>query len=299
MIFPEMTHYLGSEVTGNAIGARMEEFAAAGIKFLLLGPKDLQRMNEDPVYRKEMLHQAEVNKLTFRDAHAPHQTADSLGVPVPLEIITNTQLKVIEIAGSLGLTTLTIHAGRTRRTGEYANDYGLFPTADLPAAEKRICQALDILIPAAEKNNIVLAVENLFLPATCADFLTPIVEKYNHPNLGMCYDSGHALLVEAQVGKVSGDIAEWIRIGWDDDTVIFQNDQLDRMLNQVVTTHLHDNNGKNDQHLAPGSGIADWDSIVERLKKAPRLTTMQAELIGRLAVAPAADIVEWYKMFNI
>ena len=44
MIFPEMTHYMGANVEGSAIGARMEEFAAAGIKFLQLGPKDLQKM---------------------------------------------------------------------------------------------------------------------------------------------------------------------------------------------------------------------------------------------------------------
>lgn len=299
MIFPEMTHYMGSDVTGSAIGARMEEFAAAGIRFLQLGPKDLQRMKDDAAYRKEMLHQAEVNKMTIRDVHAPHQTADSLGTPVPLELIVDSQLNAIDIAGSLGVTTITIHVGRTRRTGEFAKDFGLYPYVDLLAAEKRIRDALDILIPAAEKNNCVIALENLFLPPSCADFLTPIIEKYNHPNLGMCYDSGHALLVEHQDGKVSDDIAEWIRIGWDDDTVIFQNDQLDRMLNQVVTTHLHDNNGKNDQHLAPGDGIANWDKIVERLKRAPRLLTLQSELIGRLAVAPAADIVKWYDMFNI
>lgn len=299
MVLPEMTHYMGPNVTGSAIGARMEEFAAAGIKFLQLGPKDLQLMKDDAAYRKEMLHQAEVNKLTIRDVHAPHQTADSLGTPVPLELIVNSQLNAINIAGSLGVTTITIHVGRSRRTGEFANDFGLFPFVDLPATEKRICDALDILIPAAEKNKCVIALENLFLPPSCADFLTPIVEKYNHPNLGMCYDSGHALLVEAQEGKVSDDIAEWIRIGWDDDTVVFQNDQLDRMLNQVVTTHLHDNNGKNDQHLAPGDGVANWESIVERLKRAPRLLTLQSELIGRLVVAPAADIVKWYDMFNI
>ena len=299
MILPEMTQYLGPDVTGAAIGARMEEFAEAGIKYLQLNPHDLQRMKDDPEYRREMFYQADKNKLTIRDAHAPHQVADSLGVPVPVELVIKSLLNAIEIAGSLGLTTLTIHSGRTRRVGEFAQDYGLYPYVDLPAAEQRICQALDVLVPAAEKNNCILALENLFLPACTADFLTPIVEKYNHPNLGMCYDSGHALLVEAQEGKTSDDIAEWIRCGWDEDKVIFQGDQLDRMLNQVVTTHLHDNNGKNDQHLAPGDGVANWDSIIERLKKAPRLTTLQSELIGRLVVAPARDVVEWYKMFNI
>ena len=299
MIFPEMTHYLGVKLEDSLIGARMEEFAAAGIKFLQLSPGDLQRMKDDAGFNKEMHHQAEVNKLSFRDAHAPHQVEDSLGVPVPVEVVVKSLLNAIEISGSLGLTTLTIHAGHTRRTGEFAKDYGLFPYVDLPAAEKRICQALDVLVPAAEKNNVVLALENLFLPSCSAEFLTPIVEKYNHPNLGMCYDAGHALLVESQPGKKSEDIAEWIRCGWDDDTVVFLDDQLDRMLNQVVTTHLHDNNGKNDQHLAPGDGVADWESIVERLKRAPRLLTLQTELIGRLSVAPAKEMVEWYKMFNI
>ena len=299
MIFPKMTHYMGANVTGDAIGARMEEFAAAGIKFLQLNPKDLQLMKDDAAYRKEMLHQAEANGLTIRDVHAPHQTENSLGTPIPLELIVNSQLNAIDIAGSLGVTTITIHVGRSRRTGEFAKDFGLFPFVDLPATEKRICDALDILVPAAEKNKCVIALENLFLPPSCADFLTPIVEKYNSPYLGMCYDSGHALLVEHQEGKVSEDIAEWIRIGWDDDKVIFQNDQLDRMLNQVVTTHLHDNNGKNDQHLFPGEGVANWDAIVERLKRAPRLLTLQTELIGRLAVSPAKEIVERYKMFNI
>ena len=299
MIFPKMTHYMGANVTGSAIGARMEEFAAAGIKFLQLNPKDLQLMKDDAAYRKEMLHQAEANGLTIRDVHAPHQTEDSLGTPIPLELVVNSQLNAIDIAGSLGVTTITIHVGRSRRTGEFAKDFGLFPFVDLPATEKRICDALDILVPAAEKNKCVIALENLFLPTSCADVLTPIVEKYNSPHLGMCYDSGHALLVESQEGKVSDDIAEWIRIGWDDDTVIFQNDQLDRMLGQVVTTHLHDTNGKNDQHLFPGEGVANWDAIVERLKRAPRLLTLQTELIGRLAVSPAKEIVERYKMFNI
>ena len=85
MILPEMTQYLGPDVTGAAIGARMEEFAEAGIKYLQLNPKDLQRMKDDPEYRLEMFYQADKNKLTIRDAHAPHQVADSLGVPVPVD----------------------------------------------------------------------------------------------------------------------------------------------------------------------------------------------------------------------
>ena len=68
-------------------------------------------------------------------------------------------------------------------------------------------------------------------------------------------DSVQLTRLERQLGKESEDIAERIRIGWDDDRVIFQEDQLGIMLPYVITGHFHDNNGKNDGHKMPGQGI--------------------------------------------
>jgi sugar phosphate isomerase/epimerase len=51
------------------------------------------------------------------------------------------------------------------------------------------------------------------------------------------------------------------------------------MLNEVVTTHFHDNNGTNDQHLLPGDGIANWEAIINRIKNAPRLLSVQCEVL--------------------
>ena len=302
MALPDITLNIGPKVADNEIGRRIADFAAAGLKYLSLEPKQLERMGNDPAYRKIMLTEAERNGISFRDAHAPHQLENSLGCPVPdgTRMVNESIAEAIDIAGDLGITTLTIHSARTRLINEFAEKYGVYPTAELAGARERSLRSLEYLVPLAEKRGVVLALENLFLISSVADVITPIVEEVAHPNLGMCYDSGHALLVESQPGKTSDDIAEWIRIGWDDSTVIFQGDQLDRMLAQVVTCHLHDNDGVNDRHWYPGDerGVADWQHIIERLKKAPRLITLQGELIGPLYDCSPAEIVSWFDMFK-
>ncbi len=300
MSFPEMSLPLGPAVNEiSTIGGEMERFAAAGLKHMVFSPLSLMKMGDDKNYCREMLNQSQQCGISLRDAHAPHGTFDSLGVPVPIDVVAGTLLTAIEISGTHGVKTLTIHAGRTRRINEYSADCGEFLHVDLPAAQERILRTLDILLPAAEKNNVILALENLFLPTSTADFLTPIVGKINSPFLGLCYDSGHALLVEKQPGKVSDDIAMWIRCGWEDDTVEFQDFQLEIMKNQVVTTHLHDNDGKNDRHLTPGDGVADWGHIIKTLKAAPRLCTWQGEPITALYEHDAREIVDGFNIFNL
>jgi hypothetical protein len=84
---------------------------------------------------------------------------------------------------------------------------------------------------------------------------------------------------ENQPNRKSESIAEWIACGWPNETVTFKADQLDIMLNEVVTTHFHDNNGTNDQHLLPGDGIANWEAITNRIKNAPRLLSVQCEVL--------------------
>ena len=43
-------------------------------------------------------------------------------------------------------------------------------------------------------------------------------------------------------------------------------------------THLHDNHGKEDEHLLPGQGTIEWRSIVQTLKKKPALPFLNLEL---------------------
>ena len=62
-------------------------------------------------------------------------------------------------------------------------------------------------------------------------------------NVGICMDVGHAFIM--------GDLA----------------DAIEACSGHLITTHLHDNNGKSDDHLAPGEGSIDWPLALMSLQK--------------------------------
>ena len=265
------------------IPARLENMAEAGIKRIQLEAKQLMAAIDDPVYRRVLLHETEANGLKLFDAHALHSGIDSFGSPRPgaQEHLPEAARKALNGAADLGIRTVTFHTARTRLVGQFAPPSGEIADVDLNGARSRIMRQLEIVVPEAEKLGIMMALENLFLPSSAADFIAPIVREFNHPNLGLNYDSGHALLLEQLPGKDPAQIAEWIRLGWADNKVTLQNDQLDAMLDQVVTAHLHDNMGISDEHLLPGDGAANWPHIIERLRRAPRLISLQSEVMPK------------------
>jgi len=282
-MLPPLSLALGTHADTANLPERLARLAKLGGHRIMLDARHLKNVIAHPEYRTALVRGAKENHLEISDVHAPHEMEHSLGSTAPG---TETQvlesgLAAIRTAAELGARTVTFHTGRTRLAGDYAPASGPIPCADVPSAVKRIEKQLDVLLKEAEKCKIILALENLFLPSSSAKVITEIVDRYQHSLLGLCYDSGHALLLENFPGKESSMIAEWIRCGWDDDTVIFQSDQLDTMLKHVVTAHLHDNNGCNDQHLFPGEGRADWPHILERLSQAPRLVSLQNEVMSK------------------
>lgn len=270
--------------------------AALGVKRMSIDSVTLKKAGEDPELVSSIVKAADQHKITFFDAHAPHGLGDSLGNPLPggLEHSNEVMLQSLHTAADMGVKVLTMHTARTRLVNRFAPETGPILDTDLPGAVERSLRQLEVLIPEAEKLGIIIALENLFLPSSTGTHLMSIIEKARHANLGLCYDSGHALIVEKVPGKTPDMIAEWIAWGWDNDTVTFQDDQLDIMLNEVVTTHFHDNDGTGDLHRLPGTGIADWKRIAERLRQAPRLLSVQSE-VGKAALS--ADIKDSFGKF--
>lgn len=278
---PPISYNFGGGVfTEEQILPRMEKMVASGAKRIMLDSSQLMMAADKPDFKATLQKCLAASGLVLFDAHAPHSFRDSLGCPLPdaFEHFAQISEKALNIAAELGVKTLTFHCARTRLVYNNAPASGPIEDVDLPGAKIRAIKQLENLLPKAEKLGIIIALENLFLPTGAAKFLCDVVREFNNPYLGLNYDSGHALLLERQEGKVSSDIAEWIRIGWQDDTVEFQDDQLDDMLDNVVTAHLHDNHGKEDEHVMPGQGIANWPSIVARLERAPRLVSLQSEV---------------------
>ena len=62
---------------------------------------------------------------------------------------------------------------------------------------------------------------------------------------GFCLDVGHALLVGKEIYSTIQEIGR-----------------------NLVALHVHDNDGRNDQHLFPYMGVMDWDRFVKGLKDA-------------------------------
>lgn len=95
------------------------------------------------------------------------------------------------------------------------------------------------VLPAAERANVILCLENMPMKALSfsrVENMIHMVEQFDHPLLGMCFDTGHA----AVFGDDCGDAVR--RIG-----------------RHLQALHVHDNDGTADQHRLPGNGIIDWE----------------------------------------
>jgi len=105
-------------------------------------------------------------------------------------------------------------------------------------------QSLEELHEMADPLGVRIAVE--VIPNALsrpADLVTLIEDDLDLPNLGLCLDYGHAFLM--------GDLV----------------DAIETVSGHLVTTHLHDNHGKRDDHLTPFEGAIDWPAALMATQK--------------------------------
>ncbi len=142
-------------------------------------------------------------------------------------------LSALEVAREIPVSTLVMHLGRpTEQAGAGDND---------AAAGRR---SLEEITLAASELNVQTAVEvignELSEPAALVELLEGDLDL---PAVGACLDFGHAFLL--------GDLV----------------DAIENLSGHIVTTHVHDNHGKSDDHLAPYEGAIDWSSALFSMKK--------------------------------
>ena len=153
--------------------------------------------------------------------------------------------------------------------------------------------AIEKLLPEAEKCNIIICIENSMSRAACPRRVVQLKSEFDSPYLGLCYDSGHAHQLDAARDLSDSVIHKfWQTVGvatpeWDDQT-------LERMLPDIVNCHLHDNDGSEDSHRIPGNGTINWNKIMPLLKRAPKLQVIQCEVLRR----PGETAVEICQKFN-
>lgn len=137
----------------------------------------------------------------------------------------------LNIARTIPADVFVVHLGTPAAKGG-ENSRG----AALRSAEE-ICRL-------AEPVGVRVAFEVIPNDLSSASALVTLLERdLEAPRAGICMDFGHAFLM--------GEIA----------------DAVETAAEHVITTHVHDNRRKQDDHLVPFEGPIDWDSALMSMQK--------------------------------
>jgi sugar phosphate isomerase/epimerase len=127
-------------------------------------------------------------------------------------------------------------------------------------------RSLDAICRLAQPLGVRVAVEvipnRLSDPASLVAMLDDELDV-NHP--GICLDFGHAHLL--------GDVG----------------DAVETVAEHIIATHVHDNHGRDDEHLVPYRGSIDWDQALVTMQKIGYEGTYLMELAG---TGEAASVLE-------
>jgi sugar phosphate isomerase/epimerase len=107
-----------------------------------------------------------------------------------------------------------------------------------------LLRSLEDLAPVAKQFGVRIAVEVIPNEISTPSALVELLEsEIDAGALGICMDVGHA--------RMMGDVV----------------DAIETCSGHIITTHLHDNRGRSDDHLVPGKGVIDWDATMLAFQK--------------------------------
>jgi sugar phosphate isomerase/epimerase len=152
----------------------------------------------------------------------------------------------IEACRTLGGEITVVHFGKCPlpEVGEF-----------LEGAKRRYREFLSSCLPYAGDRGVTLALENAgrdphSYPPTIEDLRQLVLEL---EGLKVTLDTGHAHLLERRAGRraTGSSIAEHVR----------------NLKGHLVHLHVHDNRGRQDDHLPPGDGEMNFRPVVEALRE--------------------------------
>jgi sugar phosphate isomerase/epimerase len=196
----------------------------------------------DPAAADALGQWLDATELSLHAVHAPTtvsysggQWGETLSLAAADE--TRRQHAVAETITSLGLASVVPFQFLVVHLGVPSSE----PTANSRGA---VARSLDAIAEAAEAVNVTLALE--LIPnalSTAARLVQWLEEDVDLGRAGLCLDVGHA--------HIGADVMEAVEI----------------CSGHILTTHLHDNRGRRDDHLVPGMGSIDWDAVMLAFQK--------------------------------
>ena len=250
----------------------IREFLDNGIDKIVFGDSLITRGLGEPEFIDYLRKLTKELGVSFVAMHAPYGRNYDMDIPDfwrrPAMI--EDHKKAMQIAAEFGSKTYTIHVGAAHYVRREAK---------LPELIDLAAQAMELLVPAAEKAGVVLAVENAFEPPNSARVVRRLVEPYaGNEFVGVCFDTGHANIMVMNPGKDIAKYRHYMYSSWYETGIVPENDALEVLKPYIVTTHMHDNDGYGDSHSMPLDGTVDWKTLVPALKGCPRMLELQTEV---------------------
>jgi sugar phosphate isomerase/epimerase len=199
----------------------------------------------DSVAVRSLAEWLEDTRLTLNSMHAPICASLTHGVwgesysnavadDTRRRKALNEAESALAVAQTLPYRHLVVHLGVPDSASPDATDNRV-------DAARRSIQELHEM---ARRAGVTLALEVIPNRLSGADALVSFIENdLEGANVGICMDVGHAFIM--------GDLG----------------DAIETCSGHLVTTHLHDNRRRTDDHLAPGEGLIDWPAALMSLQK--------------------------------
>jgi sugar phosphate isomerase/epimerase len=119
----------------------------------------------------------------------------------------------------------------------------------------QLYRSMDTLTEFAHSRGVRIALENMI--GDDYVFLDALLVRYEPGVLGFCFDSGHANMAPDGSGV------------------------LERHKERLIAVHLHDNDGKNDQHKIPFTGTIEWTRSMQIVSSSPYQAGINLEVVIR------------------
>ena len=142
-------------------------------------------------------------------------------------------LATLDVAAAVPYKALVVHCGVPEPYAAPGDNH-----------QGSLVRSLEELSPVAARYGVRLAIEVIPNELSTPSALVDVIESdIDAAGLGICMDVGHA--------RMMGDVVE----------------AIETCSGHLVTTHLHDNRGRTDDHLVPGKGVIDWDATTLAFQK--------------------------------
>lgn len=118
---------------------------------------------------------------------------------------------------------------------------------------------------------VTLLVENTPNDLATPEKLKELLKALHYPDLGVCFDTGHAHIMSS-VHQAFSVLEPYVR-----------------------SIHVHDNNRDRDAHLWPGEGSINWSETMQALQSASQVPPLLMEIEGGEGMDVSRKMADAYK----